>query len=76
MLKKVQPQLDVYVDEPPAPLGPTGRAMWNAFVADRDLPDELSRQLLFQSCDAVEQAAILAKQIEAEVSAVLWSSAA
>ena len=54
MLKKVQPQLDVYVDEPPAPLGPTGRAMWNAFVADRDLPDELSRQLLFQSCDAVE----------------------
>lgn len=65
MLKKVsKPQLDVYVDEPPQPLGDIGRELWHRMLGDRDLSSERERELLFQACIASQRAADLAVEIE------------
>ncbi len=45
MLKKA-PQIDAYTDEPPQPLGPIGRGLWDRFLGDRDLSEERERELL------------------------------
>jgi hypothetical protein len=63
MLKKAPP-VDAYVDEPPQPLGPIGRSLWDAYLGDRDLPDERQRRLLFTACTAAQRAADLGSIIE------------
>jgi hypothetical protein len=64
MLKKVQPQLAAYIDEPPQPLGSIGRELWHRMLGDRDLSSERERELLFQAAVATQRAADLAEQIE------------
>ena len=56
--------LDVYVDEPPQPLGPVGRALWDRVLGDRDLSEQRERELLFQACTAVQRASDLGAEIE------------
>lgn len=63
MLKKAPP-VDAYVDEPPQPLGPIGRSLWDAYLGDHDLPDERQRRLLFTACTAAQRAADLGSIIE------------
>ena len=63
MLKKA-PQPDVFTDEPPQPLGPIGRALWDRFLGDRDLSDERERELLYRACVATQLEAELRAEIE------------
>jgi hypothetical protein len=49
--------------QPPRPLGPVGREFWNTITAEYNIADAGGREILWQSCAALERAEELADSI-------------
>ena len=65
-LAVVRPEPSTLSPQPPANLGPTGRALWASIVAGYEFSDAGSIETLAQACSAADRAAELATQIDAD----------